>query len=168
MMAFMQSKGLIREAPVRAPEPRIAAGLLEYAEGVAMCDADCAVLELLVWMRPWMGALVTHGRCMPLEAEKARCVGAVKTELEMLRAHLNLLWELWDEAYICRFFAEMPMPAWVAPVTTVEMVDDWIWVAIGIQARFQAYVELRDDYARAAGEWKARAGQKRVREDDEE
>ena len=145
MLAFMQSKGLVREAPVRAPEPRIAAGLLEYAEGVAMCDADCAVLELLVWMRPWMGALVTHGRCTPLEAEKARCVGAVKTELEMLRAHLNLLWELWDEAYICRFFAEMPMPAWVARA--------WVAVAMEAQARFEAHVALRDDYARALRAW---------------
>jgi len=158
IMELMKERGLVRLPCAQLCTPsRIAKGILEHAEGVALCGADCAVLELLVWMRPWMESDIASGRCEPKPADEVRCAGTVKMELELLRAQLNLLPWLFDEPSIRRFFEAMPMPSWVAAphhhTDAVTMVYDWIRVAVEMQARFQAYVELRDDYERAVREW---------------
>ena len=114
----------------------------------------CAVLELLVWMRPWLGAIAASARpdvAEPQAAEPVRCDGALRMELELVRAHLNLLPDLFDDDE--GFLAALPMPAWVARTGGVYA---WVAVAMEAQARFEAHAALRDDYARALRAWPCR------------
>ena len=116
-----------------------------------MCESERAVMELLVWMRPWLASMVTHGRREPQAAEPVRCAGALRMELEQLRAHLNLAPFVLDEGAIRAFFMAMGLP--VPHGDAVTTVYAWVRVAVEMQARLEAYVALRDDYERALHAW---------------
>ena len=143
---------------------RIAEGALEHAEGVAVCAAERAILEVLVAMRPWVSAML-RSRMKGAAPAPSRAVTlcspeVVQYEVALLHAHLR---QLPDDYKTFLFFQTMAaeLPGWIALEDTSP--KPWEQLAALMHERLAQYLELRDDYARAAALWPSSGERKRKR-----
>ena len=140
---------------------QIAQGALEHAEGVAMSAMDRAVLEVLVAMRPWVTVMLRQrmkGSAPAPSAATGLCSAeVVQYEVALLHAQMR---QLPDDFRSYTYFRAMgaELPGWLALEDTD--LHHWEDLATLMHERLAQYLELRDDYARAASNWH-RVGQKR-------
>ena len=184
VLDWMKARGLVRApcaAPTAQPAPpmplgapkalhTLAGGVLEHAEGVAMCPTDRILIELCVRMLPWISYVVEPS----LELEEPLVLdslGAIETELALLHAHLRLVQQRQGEfgalAAAMPWWAEAPMTrvkGW--SYANIDSLLDWRDVVLKMHARLREYAALCRDYDRAAGEWPTAVGGKRRRLDE--